>query len=316
MNVWRPRVCALLLAATWPEQGAALAASPAIEITSPVGGEQWCADSLHHITWTGASPTAKVKIEFSADRGASWRPVADGLPNARRHLWRVPTMSARVSDHCLLRITTTGAAGAVSAKPFTIAASQEVKGYEWVNVTRKAAFAPRDGAGALTFDGKMWLLGGWNPGDKKHFPRICNNEVWSSADGAAWTLDKPNTFLDSKFDAAKDWEGRHTAGYVVHRGKMWIVGGDVNQGHYHSDVWNSADGRAWHFVNKGKPVPWGPRALHYTVAFKDKIWVIGGQTVPQFSPGKEVFYRDVWTSPTASTGSRSSRAATTGRSAA
>jgi hypothetical protein len=143
----------------------------------------------------------------------------------------------------------------------------------------------------------MWLLGGWNPGDKQHFPRICNNEVWSSADGAVWTLEKPNTFLDRSFNPTVDWEGRHTAGYVVFRDKIWIVGGDVNQGHYHFDVWNSADGKKWNLVNKDKPVPWGPRALQYTLTFGDKIWVIGGQTIPQFVAGDETFHRDVWTSP-------------------
>lgn len=50
----------------------------------------------------------------------------------------------------------------------------EGRAYEWIQITPKAAFAPRDGAGALVFDGRMWLLGGWNPSDKSHFPRICN----------------------------------------------------------------------------------------------------------------------------------------------
>ena len=109
-------------------------------------------------------------------------------------------------------------------------------GYRWHCVTECAPFAPRDGAGALVYDGRMWLLGGWNPDDKTHFPRICNNEVWSSQDGQDWTLIKPNTFLDEHFDPCVDWEGRHTAGYAVHDGRMWIVGGDVNQGHYHTDV--------------------------------------------------------------------------------
>jgi hypothetical protein len=77
---------------------------------------------------------------------------------------------------------------------------------------------------------------------------------------------------------------------------MWIVGGDVNQGHYHSDVWNSADGKTWTLVNADKPVPWGPRALHYTVAFGDKIWVMGGQTIPNIAKADEAFYRDVWNS--------------------
>ena len=168
--------------------------------------------------------------------------------------------------------------------------------YRWINVTPKAPFAPRDGAGALTFQGKMWLLGGWNPGDKASFPRVCNNEVWSSADGKAWTLEKPNTFLDAKFNVSADWEGRHTAGYVTFREKMWIVGGDANQGHYQNDVWNTADGKSWSLANKNRDVPWGPRVLHYTLAFKDKIWVIGGQTLPAFAPAAEVFYRDVWNS--------------------
>jgi hypothetical protein len=168
--------------------------------------------------------------------------------------------------------------------------------YEWEPINLKADFAPRDGAGALVYKGRMWLLGGWNPGDKAHFPRICNNEVWSSADGKAWTLEKPNTFLDRSFDPTSDWEGRHTAGYAVLHDRMWIVGGDANQGHYHSDVWNSADGRRWTLVNKDRPVPWGPRALHYTVAHRDRLWVIGGQTIPAIAPEKEVFYRDVWNS--------------------
>ncbi|MFZ1932596.1 MAG: hypothetical protein WCB27_17030 [Thermoguttaceae bacterium] len=60
--------------------------------------------------------------------------------------------------------------------------------YKWTLVKKQAVFAPRDGAGALTFNNRMWLLGGWNPGDAVHFPKIANSEVWKSADGANWTL--------------------------------------------------------------------------------------------------------------------------------
>jgi hypothetical protein len=166
--------------------------------------------------------------------------------------------------------------------------------YHWVKVTMKAAFAPRDGAGALSFQGRMWLLGGWNPHKKKHFPMVCNNEVWSSADGLDWVLEKPNTFLNAEFDSAGDWEGRHTAGYAVYGNKMWIVGGDANQRHYQDDVWNSADGKSWRRVSAN--VPWAPRVLHYTVVFRGRIWVIGGQTMPGFASSEERFYRDIWTS--------------------
>ena len=171
--------------------------------------------------------------------------------------------------------------------------------YEWVEVTMHAEFAPRDGAGALSYSGSMWLIGGWNPNasHKKFFPRICNNEVWKSTDGAEWKLVKPNSFRDLSFDRTADWEGRHTAGYAVFRDRMWIVGGDVNQGHYQNDVWNSKDGRTWDFVNRDQPLPWAPRALHYTVVHNDRIWVMGGQTMPGFVKDEtgEVFYRDIWT---------------------
>lgn len=177
------------------------------------------------------------------------------------------------------------------------AGSREIQNrkYIWVKIAQKAAFAPRDGAGALVYQGKMWLIGGWSPKDKVHFPRICNNEVWCSTDGAHWDLVKPNTFGDDSFDRLADWEGRHTAGYAIHDGKMWIVGGDKNQGHYQRDVWSSTDGVTWSEASRN--APWAPRVLHHTVAFKGRIWVLGGQTIPRFATSQDeetVFYNDVW----------------------
>jgi len=167
--------------------------------------------------------------------------------------------------------------------------------YQWTRVTENAAFAPRDGAGALVFGRRMWLVGGWNSRDAANFPRVCRNDVWCSTDGREWTCTKPNTFLDDRFDPSADWEGRHTAGYVVHDGRMWIVGGDTNQGHYQNDVWHSTDGARWQRVNSS--VPWGNRALHHTVAFRGRIWVMGGQTMPGFVDGEtDAYHNDVWSS--------------------
>ncbi|MCA9115416.1 MAG: hypothetical protein KDA79_10035 [Planctomycetaceae bacterium] len=224
----------------------------------------------------------------SASRFLRHRPV--GLALVLTGLMLVSVSSLSAAD----RPVTVSLAAADSTVA-RAAAPAETPQYEWQQITLKGPFAPRDGAGALVFKEKMWLLGGWNPSDKKHFPRICNNEVWSSSNGLDWTLVKPNTHLDTSFDRSSDWEGRHTAGYVVYDGKMWIIGGDVNQGHYQNDVWNSEDGKTWNYVNKGKDVPWGPRALHYTLVHQDKIWVIGGQTMPAFGGGPEKFYRDAWT---------------------
>lgn len=170
--------------------------------------------------------------------------------------------------------------------------------YRWVKVMDPAPFAPRDGAGLLAYDGALWLLGGWNKRERHRalFPRTCSNDVWRSTDGRQWELVKPNSFVDESFDPAADWEGRHTAGYVVFDGRMWILGGDCNQRHYQPDVWNSVDGLHWTRVCHGAALPWGERALHHTLVFDGHIWVMGGQAMLAFVPGAEAYYQDLWRS--------------------
>jgi hypothetical protein len=241
------------------------------------------------------SSASSVVMESSA-RSGSRRPPSSQLVNTLRAILVFASVILLADTGWGVFRAKNLVWGEERSAEFAVSASQEIPEYRWEPVNLRAEFAPRDGAGALVFQGKMWFLGGWNPGDKNHFPRICNNEVWSSSDGRRWELVKPNTFLDANFDSRSDWEGRHTAGYAVHDGKMWIIGGDVNQGHYQHDVWNSTNGRDWTLVNPNQPVPWGPRALHYTVAFKNQLWVIGGQTMPGFAPAGEKFYRDIWTS--------------------
>jgi hypothetical protein len=246
--------------------------------------------------WANPDAAADVTVEYSTDRGGSWKPAASAQRDhaSNQIWWTVPDQSL---GPCALRLIS---GHKVIAETSIEIIPSQAREYEWRQVSAKADFSPRDGAGAIVFDGRMWLIGGWRPknggGGFPPFPRVCTNEVWRSVNGKDWELCKPNTFLDASFDSAADWEGRHTAGYVVHNNRMWIVGGDPIQGHYQSDVWSSGDGVKWKNETAGKPVPWGPRALHTTIAFKDWIWVIGGQTTPQFAAADEKFYRDVWRS--------------------
>ena len=149
--------------------------------------------------------------------------------------------------------------------------------YQWTRVTPSGSvpFPPRDGAGGLSFHGRMWILGGWDPG----MTPSTNSEIWSSTDGVIWSL-----------AGIAPWEGRHAAGYAVHRDKMWIVGGDNNSGHYQNDVWSSGDGVNWELVTN--TAPWANRATHHTLVFDDKLWVMGGQEV--WSASGEVIYNDVY----------------------
>lgn len=245
----------------------------------PRQGETWQAGSLHYLPG---------ETEYSLDGGAWTRLPAGEVPDdpnfvyppVKRVLWKVPAGHA-----CRFRV-------GADVVEIQIAPSAERR-YRWTLVTDNAAFAGRDGAGALTFQGQMWLLGGWNPKDQKNFPNDCNSEVWTSRNGREWQLVNP----------AAPWEKRHTAGYVVHHDRLWVVGGDPIQNHYQNDVWCSRDGLQWERVLER--APWADRVLHYTVAHADRIWVMGGQKIsarvkghlPGWPlPAEEVFYNDVWCS--------------------
>src|SRR5207247_11219 len=56
-------------------------------------------------------------------------------------------------------------------------------GPDWVKVTDKAPWQPRDSSGEVVFKDRMWILGGWF--DSYHAPP---RDVWSSPDGKDWQL--------------------------------------------------------------------------------------------------------------------------------
>lgn len=271
-----------------------------IEIIQPKNGEVWAKGSWHVIAWKCPS---KITVEYSIDSGLSWNVLqwdknndllfsdrCVNLPNNfGRVLWKVPKTAEK---KCLIKFRSDELqAEDHPIREIEIIESQE-KRYQWENVLPNAPFAPRDGAGALVFKNKMWLFGGWNPQDQINFPNDCNSEVWSSRDGRMWEL----------VNCCAPWEKRHTAGWVVHDGKMWLLGGDCIQGHYQSDVWNTEDGISWKKIS-GSP-PWGERVLHYVASHHGRMWVMGGQKVTAKlkshirwdGPTEEICYNDVWSS--------------------
>lgn len=259
-------------------------------ILEPGTGATWKVGSEHHITWEAESfsPGDTVALAYSVNDGASWDMiVADAPALPGRFRWTVPDA---IGSNVQIRLSIPGAGDFY--QPFAIIASSEAD-YTWTLVAHNnAAFPGGDGRGALVHNTRMWLLGGWNPADTTNYPRITSNDVWSSGDGTNWVLEKANTY-DATWNPAVDWEGRHTAGYAAYDGALWVLGGDANQGHYQNDVWKSNNGANWTKVDD--QVPWADRVLHYTVTFDNKIWVMGGQSMPLFVSGPDVFYRDIWT---------------------
>lgn len=250
------------------------AQSISVDISEKNDNSEVYSNDVVKLSWESDSA---INIDYSIDSGASWLNIATALsPETKTFEWTVPEVD---SSKLIVKLSHTESVQI----PLTV---KNLKlndtYYKWWKVANTAPFEERDGAGALVFKNKMWLLGGWNP---SKYP-VCNSEVWSSGDGTNW-----------KLETIAPWEGRHTAGYVVFKDKMWVIGGDINSGHYQNDVWNTDDGINW--VKVTDSLPWKDRVLFYTTVFKDRIYVIGGQRMTTVSPQElnldpSELYSDVW----------------------
>ncbi|HVF09722.1 MAG TPA: cadherin-like beta sandwich domain-containing protein, partial [Abditibacteriaceae bacterium] len=186
---------------------------------------------------------------------------------------------------------------------------------DWVQVLDTAPWAPRDSAGEVVFNERMWIFGGY-------LPELVS-DVWSSSDGKDWNntgsipspagINVPVNFVhdgrmwvssnDGKLFASSDgreWTvvtdeapclPRYGAGSAVFAGRMWILGG-TGSGTAFNDVWSSSDGVRW--TQELDAAPWSRRQLFGNVVVHDnKLWVIGGG-LTHYQPFKA--YRDVWCS--------------------
>lgn len=86
------------------------------------------------------------------------------------------------------------------------------------------------------------------------------------------------------------WSPRDSAGEVVFKDAMWILGGWVGVNDPNPrDVWTSSDGIRWNCVQP--EAPWLHSDLPMVYTFQDRIWIMGGRRVP----GKENS-NSVWSS--------------------
>lgn len=241
--------------------------------------EAWLINNLKYISWKASDSIDYIKLEYSEDQGNNWNTIADQIdPKSERYGWYLPNHK---SDHVIIRLSDLSSNTSITprlSKPFSISP------YYWNDVTTNARFSPRDGAGALVLNDRLWLIGGWNDNLPQQYPKASNRDMWSSYNGIDW-----------EFITKAPWEVRHYAGYCVHKKKMWIVGGDTNQGHYQKDVWSSSNGIEWEKISAN--APWGKRVTHYVTAYNNKIWVMGGQQISFAGIEADTAFNDVWNSP-------------------
>ncbi len=140
-------------------------------------------------------------------------------------------------------------------------------GIIWNLATENAGFPGREFHTSLVFDNKMWVIGGQIITDSNG---LALNDVWSSSDGINWNLETVNAAFDPRF--------LHST--VVFDDKMWIINGfDSNRVPLPSrinDVWYSEDGVDWVLATDTPEL--NATIVNEAVVFKDKIWVIAGNS--------------------------------------
>lgn len=168
---------------------------------------------------------------------------------------------------------------------------------------------PRAGLEAVELHNLLFVIGGRTPIPNAGFASIIHGDVWVSSDlGGTW-----GKILDDPFDITA-WPNRAYHEAVTLGGHMYIMGGqNFRQDEcppgapapcfvsvFFNDVWRSADGFNWEEMKGLSPNDdsshWQARAGLSAVAFKGKLWVMGGSQGDDASIGGagRTLYNDVW----------------------
>jgi hypothetical protein len=121
--------------------------------------------------------------------------------------------------------------------------------------------------GAVVFDNKIWLMGGFD--GRRYY-----NDVWNSADGVHWT----------KVLTGAQWSPRIVGAAVVFKNRIWIIGGGLvdgepTDGRAGTEVWSSEDGINWRLATDKMARLWGASP----VVYDGKLWLVGANRDGSFS---------------------------------
>jgi hypothetical protein len=139
----------------------------------------------------------------------------------------------------------------------------------WEVVANESNLPPRVFYGAVVFQDKMWLLGGYDG-------RTYYDDVWNSADGVHWT----------RVAEHAGWTPRTADMVPVFKNRIWVIGGGVIDGEREPnpdskrEVWSSADGVHWDKSPNRSGDAWGGAPIVYD----DQLWLVAANRNSTFAP--------------------------------
>ena len=172
----------------------------------------------------------------------------------------------------------------------------------WATLPMKCPVLPevsqgRAGLSAVSFKGKLWVLGGSQGDDTSLNPsgngidcRDLFNDVWYSQDGSEWHL--------ATDDAP--WEARAGGVALVNGGWLYYMGGEkgfTGEDDYFNDVWRTKDGISWQEVTGPEGADWSARPGHKCSVLANHFVCVGGfAALTPFFPSYDTNPSDIWTS--------------------
>lgn len=159
--------------------------------------------------------------------------------------------------------------------------------FSWTQLGSAIAIPNGDGMGSCVLNDRMYSVGGWYPTGVSH------NRVFSTTDGLSWV----------ESAVPRTWTGRHQMPVVAHKGRIHVIGGDIDSLSYEPNThsWDGVEGSSWRVEEANFPVL--NRTGHMGWSQGDYLWFYGGQTMPPMTTGPTKFFTDLWRSPDGSPGS-------------
>jgi N-acetylneuraminic acid mutarotase len=132
----------------------------------------------------------------------------------------------------------------------------------------------------VSFNGKLWKIGGGQYWDSPLSNRTHPVAIYSSTSGSSWTN-------EGNFPGV----GRQYHQTIVFDGKIWVIGGsNTTESNWNlRDVWFSSDGISW--TQQGTP-PWINRHAHSCWVANGALWMFGGSSGTGASGGSQV--NELW----------------------
>ena len=129
-------------------------------------------------------------------------------------------------------------------------------GATWTATTTAAPWGGREFAELVSFNGRLWIIGGFSGG--------VYADIWSSADGVSWAQETAQAEFGERFSHRVITDGK----------QLWLIAGSNGYQSAQRDVWSSTDGRRWTLVTGS--AQFSPRSDQGAEYLNGQLWVIAG----------------------------------------